>query len=133
MVRYQLSSRERIKNKKDFEKIFSTGKHVFSKDKRIKALYISETNPKTEIGIKFGVAINKKTGKAVWRNRLKRLIRESFRLNKETLKEICISKRILLKVIFLAGSLNQKKNRRIRLQEILPSVEDVMLKIRNNI
>ncbi len=81
----------------------------------------------------MGVAIKKRAGKAVWRNRLKRLVRESFRLNKATLVENCIRKKILLKVVFAAGTLNQKETKRIGIQEIMPGVEDIMLKIRNNI
>jgi len=133
LVRYGLSPKERIKSKKDFEKIFSIGKHVFSKDKRIKAFYITEANPQLEYGVKMGVAIKKRAGKAVWRNRLKRLVRESFRLNKTALVENCTRKEILLKIVFAAGTLNQKEHKKIKLQEIMPGVEDIMLKIGNNI
>ncbi len=38
---------------------------------------------------RLGISVQKKTGKAVQRNRIKRIIRESFRLNREQFPEGC--------------------------------------------
>jgi len=60
----------RIKKNTDFQRLFKGGKRVFSPC--ITLLYIPSNN------LKMGIAISKKHGKAVTRNRIKRLIRESF-------------------------------------------------------
>ena len=61
----------RLKKNSDFQKVFRRGKKVFSP--YITLLYY----PSNETT--FGIAISKKYGKAVKRNRIKRLLRESFR------------------------------------------------------
>ena len=60
----------RLKKNSDFQKVFRRGKKVFSP--YITLLYY----PSNETT--FGIAISKKYGKAVKRNRIKRLIRASF-------------------------------------------------------
>lgn len=63
----------RIKKNTDFQNLFKKGKRVFSSC--ITLIY----RPSKEM--RMGVALSKKHGKAVCRNRIKRLIRESFRNN----------------------------------------------------
>ena len=65
-------------------------------------------------GVMFAVAVGKKLGNAVWRNRVKRLAREAYRLNKIGLVEKYKTKNALLEIIFSPQSLNQIKNKRIR-------------------
>ncbi|MDE7453411.1 MAG: ribonuclease P protein component [Clostridia bacterium] len=60
----------KIKKNSDFQKIFNRGKRVFSPC--ITLLYF----PSKNIGI--GIAVSKKHGKAVKRNRIKRLLRAAF-------------------------------------------------------
>lgn len=60
----------RIKKNADFQKLFNKGKKVFSPN--ITLLYFS--SPK----LSMGVAVSKKHGKAVVRNRIKRLLRAAF-------------------------------------------------------
>ena len=60
----------RIKKNADFQKIFNKGKKVFSPN--ITLLYFSA--PK----LAMGVAVSKKHGNAVKRNRIKRLLRAAF-------------------------------------------------------
>ena len=130
MKHYGLSAKERIKSKKDFDKIFSSGKIIYSSSKLIKAVYIVEKEDKNK-GVRIAVAVGKKLGIAVWRNRIKRLIKESYRLNKEILLEICSKNNILLKIVFSPNSLNEKKNKNIMLIDLMPSVVDLMTKLRS--
>ncbi len=128
MKKYTLSSKERIKKKKDFEQIFSYGSTIYSKTNLIKAVYLIENN-QAEKGIKAAVAVSKKSGIAVWRNRIKRLIRESYRLNKLVLLEKCLEKNILLKIIFSPVKLNDKNNKKIKFNDVMPGVTEIMLKL----
>jgi len=129
LKRFGLSSEERIKSRKDFQKIYSSGKIFFSNQKIIKALFIIEENSKLP-GVKIAAAVFKKAGSAVWRNRLKRLIRESYRLNKEILLGSAQEKKLLLKIVFSPNLLYQKKDKNLKLKTIMPEVVDIMLKIK---
>ncbi len=130
MKRFTLSSKERIKKKKDFEQIFSCGSTIYSNARLIKAVYLIEKD-QTEKGIKAAVAVSKKSGIAVWRNKIKRLIRESYRLNKEILLEICLKKNILLKIIFSPVKLSEKTNKKIKLSDVMSDVTEIMLKLKS--
>lgn len=61
----------RLKKEKDFNLVFNKGKRLFSKS--LTVVYF----PSKEL--KAGFAVSKKHGKSVQRNRIKRLLRESFR------------------------------------------------------
>lgn len=61
----------RLKKAKDFDRVFKAGKRAFTN--RLTLIYLPARN------IKVGFAVGKKHGKAVKRNRIKRLLRESFR------------------------------------------------------
>ena len=97
--RYSLSANERIKSRKDFELIYSAGKSLHSADKKVKAIYIISPEEKKP-GAKIASVVSKKVGIAVWRNRVKRLIKESYRLNKEILTGFCLQKNVLIKIVF---------------------------------
>jgi len=77
---------EKLKKKSDIDLLFKKGKWLSVDQLRIIYLQSSDKNPIT--ASKFGVSVSKKFfKKAVDRNRLKRLLRESYRLNKSTYKE----------------------------------------------
>lgn len=61
----------RLKKEKDFNKVFKEGKRLFSES--LTLIYL----PSKEL--KVGYAVSKKHGGSVIRNRIKRLMRESFR------------------------------------------------------
>ena len=130
MKRFTLSSKERIKKRKDFEQIFSSGNTIYSKRRLLKAFYLIEHN-ETEKGLKAAVAVSKKLGIAVWRNRIKRLIRASFRLNKDILLENCLRQNILLKIIFSPVNLTEKSHKKIKLNDVMPDVIEIMLKLKS--
>ena len=61
----------RLKKEKDFNLVFNKGKRLFSSD--LTLIYLEQKE------LKVGFAVGKKHGGSVKRNRIKRLLRESFR------------------------------------------------------
>ena len=77
------SKKEKLKSKKLIEQLFAEGKSVSNFPLRL--VYL-ETHFDDDYKIKAGVSIGKKKfKKAVDRNRIKRLIREAYRLEKHSL------------------------------------------------
>jgi ribonuclease P protein component len=78
---YTFPKKEKLKSKKLIEKLFEEGKYISSFP--LKLLYLKTVLPE-DVKIQAGVAVPKKNFKsAVRRNRIKRLLREAYRLNKE--------------------------------------------------
>ena len=71
--------KERLRKRAEFQKVFHEGK-VFSNDQII--LYALLNSTKIS---RLGITAGRKFGNAVKRNRLKRIFREAFRLNKHLL------------------------------------------------
>jgi len=127
-----LTAQERIKSKKDFEHIYQSGTTILSYDKKIKAIFIVEKYS-LQPGVKIAIAISRKVGSAVWRNRFKRLIRESYRLNKVGLVNSCLEKKQTAKIVFSTSILNQKNSRILKLNNIMPGMQDIMERIKSGI
>ncbi len=71
---------ERLKSKKEIELLFSEGKSISKYPIR---LVYTKTKRNEDVAIKAGVSVSKRYfKKAVDRNRIKRLMRESYRKNK---------------------------------------------------
>jgi len=132
LKRFGFSAKERVKSRKDFEKIFSNGKTIFSSDKKIKATYLIEKN-RSKPGILISAAVYKKAGRAVWRNRIRRLIKEAYRLNKEILRESVFGKNLLLMMVFSPNTLNEKRNKKIYFQDIESGVKEILLKLKDKL
>ncbi|MEL6916731.1 MAG: ribonuclease P protein component [Bacteroidota bacterium] len=77
---FSFPKKEKLKSKKTIELLFSEGSSVSAYP--LKLIYIQTQLPEN-VKIQAGVAVPKKSFKsAVKRNRIKRLVRESYRLNK---------------------------------------------------
>lgn len=80
-----LRRREKIKSKKDFKVIFNSGKRYSNSLISMVFRNKIETPGKDPVR-RLGIIASRKAGNAVQRNRLKRLIRETFRIGKQDLK-----------------------------------------------
>ena len=128
MKKQGLSKSERIKNKNDFEKVYNFGTTIYSSNRKLKATYFFDKTNERGL-IKAAFAVHKKAGKAVWRNRMKRLLRESFRLNKENFYDSLNLSGYMLLIIFSPNTINEKSDKKIKLAEVMPSLVEIMSKI----
>lgn len=129
MKRFGLSKNERIKKKKEISRVFQSGKRIYSNSRKLKAIFcFGEDNSGT---IKILTAVHKKTGNAVWRNRMKRLLRASYRLNKSILTDIIEEKTLLLMIS--PNSINKKKHPNISLNDVENDIIELLTKIKKQI
>ncbi|TMI90562.1 MAG: ribonuclease P protein component [Bacteroidetes bacterium] len=86
---FTLGKEERLKSRKQIENLFDKGRSFVIAPFRIYYIVNSEVPiQKGESGLKFGVGVSAKNfRKAVDRNRIKRLTREAWRLQKNDIKE----------------------------------------------
>ncbi len=77
--RFAYPKRLRLRKKKEFDRVFAEGRRAYGRD--VSALYAPNGLAWTRIGLIAG----KRVGKAVERNRAKRVFREAFRLHRESL------------------------------------------------
>ena len=119
---------DRLINDRDFELVYKTGHVVISEDKKIKAKYLFESKEINNT-VKIGLSVVSKKGNSVWRNRIKRVLRESVRIDREILRSIIEFKNEGLLIIFSPYSLNQTNSKKIFLKEIKPAVLDILKRI----
>ncbi|MBU0560230.1 MAG: ribonuclease P protein component [Bacteroidetes bacterium] len=127
MKEFSLSRKERLTKKKDFQTVYSAGRTIISNSRFFKAIFYLE-HSEEESGIKVAFAVHKKSGNAVWRNKVRRLLREAFRSNKKILGGFPADQKMLL--VFSNYSLNKKKHPKLKLNDLLPSVIELMNKIK---
>ena len=75
----------RLKKQKDFDHVFNKGSRVYSKS--LTVIFIKSES------LKIGISISKKHGKAVKRNRIKRLLRSASR---EVFKDLNINYHVVI-------------------------------------
>ena len=78
---FTFPKKEKLKKKKRIEQLFNEGRSISQYP--IRLIYL-KTEPSQEAKVQAGMAVPKRNFKsAVKRNRIKRLLRESYRLNKD--------------------------------------------------
>ena len=78
--RFKFRKINRIKSKKGFQLVYTSGRSVVD---TLSVIYVL-ASPTEEV--KIGLAVGKKLGNAVLRNRVKRMMREAFRMRKNEIK-----------------------------------------------
>ena len=95
---FTLGKKERLKSRKQTEKLFSEGKKFTLAPFRIYYSFNKDKNTPLQFGTGVSGKIFKK---AVDRNRVKRLIREAYRLQKIQLQEKLAEQNIQLNLFFI--------------------------------
>jgi ribonuclease P protein component len=86
---YTLGKEERLKSRKQIEHLFKTGKRLQAGSIKVFHQLQKEETSSIQQSLQFAVGVGTKHFKhAVDRNRIKRLIREAYRLQKNELKDI---------------------------------------------
>jgi len=105
--KYLLGKSQRLKSRKSIDAIFKSGQKINASP--YKAFYtVQAFTGKRNPGVQIGVGVSKKYFKhAVDRNRVKRQMREAWRLQKNELQQLLITqnKTMQVFVIFTAGEL----------------------------
>jgi ribonuclease P protein component len=122
---FGLSKIERIKSKKEFQLVFNEGKTLVSNSRRLKAIFYIYSSDSPNCKVAF--AIFKKAGNAVWRNRVKRILRELYRTNKQIILKQLKNKSVLL--VFSLNSVSKKNYPKISLNNFNDDVLDLLKSI----
>ena len=97
---YTLGAGERLKSRKQINELFATGKKLMLYPYRI--VFVLQANDGSHTGLQFGVTVSTRNfKKAVDRNRIKRLTREAWRLQKNDLQASLLQQNSQLHVFFI--------------------------------
>ena len=120
---------EKLKNKKDFERAYKNGRVIISKDYKIKAKVVIK--PCSSVCLfRYGISVISIKGNSVWRNRLKRVIRDVVSKESITLQQTTSENKINIDVVFSPHSINQKNYSKIFYKDIASSYQDILNKLK---
>jgi ribonuclease P protein component len=97
-TKFTLGKMERLKSRKQIEGLFSKGKKFSMTPFRVHYVFNELTNPPLQFGVGVG---HKNFKKAVDRNKIKRLVREAYRLQKIALQQQVKEKKGQLNIFFI--------------------------------
>ncbi|MBL7771584.1 MAG: ribonuclease P protein component [Chitinophagaceae bacterium] len=97
---FTLSAKERIKSRKDIETLFQSGKAFLIYPFRV--LYRSRSKEETDAPLQFMVSVPKRNfRKATARNRIRRQIKEAYRLHKIALQPLLVQHQVQVQCAFV--------------------------------
>ncbi len=117
MERFRKS--ERLCSKKSIGLLFSSGNSLFHYPFR---LVWKESDYESFYPIRLGITVPRKiVKKAVTRNRIKRLIRESYRINKKILykNRLIQNRKFDIMLIYISGNVYDFNSINLKLQELI--------------
>jgi len=95
--KFTLNETERLKSRKKIQELFASGKVINSSPFKIIFQIHNNHSP-----LQFGVAVGtRQFKKAVDRNRIKRIVKEAYRLQKNELKSSLIARKTGLSLFFI--------------------------------
>lgn len=125
-MKFTFKKQERLKSKKTIELLFKQGNVILKFP--VKAVWIKTTLPEKDTFSQVAFSVPKKLfKKAVDRNRIKRLLRESYRLNKPRLISILQKEnaRIAVMFVYLSDNLTSFKTIEHKIIVILNCLESL--------
>jgi ribonuclease P protein component len=100
-VRQTLRRAEILRGKEEFNRVFSSGRKINGKIIKSSVLMESGSGAQNSPLVRAGFAVPKDLKRAVDRNRVKRLMRESYRRNKEMVVNRCAELSTKMEIVFL--------------------------------
>jgi ribonuclease P protein component len=100
MKAFGYHKKEKLKSRTELQAIFATGKSFSAFP--IKVFFIEKNNADVSVSVTAGVGVSSRHfKKAVDRNRIKRLLREAYRLEKQSLHQTVAAQSKSIAVFFL--------------------------------
>ena len=124
-MRYTYNKDEKLKSQKAIEQLFAEGKSVSAYPLRM--VYLDNQSQ-----LKVGVSVSKRNFKlAVHRNRVKRLLREGYRLNKNLLIDNKLSHYTLM-ILYISKEMPDFKTIDKKMKALLSKFNDQVSNIEKN-
>lgn len=112
-----------------FELVYEKGNVLISQDKKLKVKYILNSED-IEHSVKIGLSVSSKKGNSVWRNRIRRIIKEALQTSEDLLKDISRQINTGLWMVFSPHSIDQTNYKKIFLKDIQPSIRDLLMRLK---
>ena len=117
-MNYKLGKKNKLKKKNEINKLFKTGKSY--KISFLRIIFTKLNNPDKDFNFKCGVIVSKKNiKKSVNRNKIKRILRESIRLNRKIIQN---QKNMIFMLIFESKKIKNFKEIQIKYLKILKKI-----------